>query len=225
MSTSDDFASDLGRLMQLDVDIRVWEERLSGRPEARLLSYARRELGFAQYAASCGLYVHAYAGLRVFLELSFASVYFSANELYRRRWMADRQDFSWSKALDENDGVLSLNFVREFSEAASADAATYARTAAESYRHCSDFIHGKVAATSQLPDTLGYASDVIRGWIATGIKSATAVIFLLYARYGDELLGDDDGRLAGTLEYSFSVLPTIRTRLGLPVEEGRARAR
>ncbi|MEG3632464.1 hypothetical protein [Micromonospora palythoicola] len=215
----------LGQLLQLDLDILAWEKALTGRPETGQLTAARRELGFAIYAASIGLYLHAYAGLRVFLELSFASVYFSANELHRRRWVADRADFSWSAALDENDGVMSRPFVQEFSETAAEDAQKFAKVAARCYRHCSQFIHGKLAATRLLPETLDFSSVVLADWLRTASDSASVVLFLLYARYGDELLsGPHQDRLAPTVEVWFGHLEEVRRRLGLPIEgrEGNA---
>ncbi|WP_435233248.1 hypothetical protein [Micromonospora aurantiaca (nom. illeg.)] len=213
--------ADLGRLLQLDLDILCWEQRLLPRPEVDQLTAARRELGFAIYAVGSGLYLHAYAGLRLFLELGFASVYFSANELYRRKWIADRKDFSWSKALDENDGVMAQSFIREFSETAAVDAPRFARDAATSYRHCSQFIHGKLAVTSSLPSALAFSSMVLSDWLAAATDSARSLLFLLYARYGDELLPhDSDGRLASTIEFWFGHLREVRKRLGLPIEPG-----
>ena len=220
-SATNSSGSSLGRLLQLDLDILCWEQQLVSRPEVDQLTAARRELGFAIYAASGGFYLHAYAGLRLFLELSFASVYFSANELHRRRWVADRADFSWSKAFDENDGVMAVSFVREFSDTAAKDAQIFATNAAKGYRHCSQFIHGKLAVTRSLPDTLDFSLSVLSDWLDTAVNAATAVLFLLYARYGDELLpADASGRLASTVESSFGHLREVRKRLGLPIEHG-----
>jgi hypothetical protein len=218
-------AGALGHLLQLDVDVSAWERRLEGRPEARLLGTARRELGFAVYSATAGLYLQAFSSLRLFLELSFAAVYFSANELHRRQWVADRADFSWPRALDENEGVLAASFVREFHPSAAADASRYAATAAKCYRHCSQFLHGKIVATNTLPETLSYSETVLTDWNATAREAAEAVLYLLYCRYADELLPDDDGRLAATLEYSFLHLLSVRESLGLPVDEGSDIAR
>lgn len=218
-SSTSEAAPKLGQLIQLDLDIEIWEKSLLARPEAKQLTAARRELGFATYAVSGGLYLHAYAGLRLFLELCFAAVYFSANELHRRRWVADRADFSWSKALDRENGVLAPSFVREFSETASQDAQYFADSAAKCYRHCSQFIHGKLAVTDALPDQLGFNGVVLSDWLVTARDSAKAALFLLYARYGDELLpADEAGRLSSTIESSFSHLKAVREQLGLPIE-------
>ena len=208
----------LGKLLQLDLDIKVWEVALASRPEVEQLSAARRELAMAIYAASSGLYVHAYAGLLLFLELSFASVYFSANELHRRKWVADRKDFSWNRALDEEEGILSPSFVSEFSTTAAADAPKYAADASTSYRHCSQFLHGKLAVTKGLPDQLGFDSAVLADWLKHSTLAATATLYLLYTRYGDELALNAESHLGTTLESNFSHLGHVRERLGMAAD-------
>ncbi|WP_404958180.1 hypothetical protein [Streptomyces sp. 147326] len=208
----------LGRILQLEADIGVWEARMVGRPEAAQISDARRELGFAAYAASSGLYRLAFSGIRTFLELSFAAVYFSAHELQRRQWVSDRKDFSWSQALDENSGVLSRSFMQEFLNEGVSEAGTYAGAAAKAYRHCSQFIHGKLAVTRSLPREISFSSEALEDWTSTASDSAQSVLFLLYGRYSAELLPGDDGSLGATLEHSFSHLKSVRSTLGLPVE-------
>ncbi|MEO3829099.1 hypothetical protein [Actinomadura sp. B10D3] len=208
----------LGQLLQLDLDIAVWEDRIAGRPEAELLKNARKELALAIYAASSGLYRLGYDGIRLFLELSFAAVYFSANELQRRQWISDRSDFSWSKALDQADGVLSSSFVREFLLDAVDVAPTYADLALKSYRRCSQFVHGKLAVTKSIPENLTFSREVFLDWAATGRDSATATLFLLLCRYGSELAIVDDSELSSTIEHSFAQHAFVRIILGLPVD-------
>jgi hypothetical protein len=183
-----------------------------------LVNNARREFGFAIYSAASGLYQQAYSTLRLFLELGFAAVDFSVDEVRRRQWLAGRADFRWSRALDEKEGVLAPSFVLEFYPRAATDAPLYRATAAELYRHCSQFIHGRIVATDALPKTLSYSGDVLVDWCATARGSAEAFLYVLYCRYADELLPADDGRLAATLEYSFSHLRSVRESLALPVE-------
>ncbi|MDF2145069.1 hypothetical protein [Knoellia sp. p5-6-4] len=172
----------------------------------------------AIYAASSGLYVHAYAGLRLFLELSFASVYFSANELHRRKWVADRKNFSWNRALDEQEGILASDFVSEFSTTAATDAPKYAADASASYRHCSQFLHGKLAVTQDLPERLAFSSAVLADWLSHATGAARAVLYLLYARYGDELPLNAESHLATTLESNFAHLGHVRARLELAAD-------
>ncbi|MFC4062371.1 hypothetical protein ACFOWE_29070 [Planomonospora corallina] len=218
LSSSQNNAKHLGPILRLDLDIGIWETRIASRPEKKQLGDARRELAFAVYAASSGLYRLAYAGLRLFLELSFASVYFSANELHRRKWIADRKDFSWSSALDKESGVLSQEFVREFCEAGLNDAPKYATIAAKCYRHCSQFVHGKDITTSLLPEDLSYSFEILADWSTTAKDAAESVLYLLYCRYSEEVFDTSDSALCDTLEHSFSHLRTIRKLLGLPIE-------
>lgn len=211
-------AEALGSILQLDRDLSKWIVRIADRPEERQLGDARSELGHAIYAAASGNYRLAYAATRLFLELSFAGVHFSANELHRRRWLSDREDFSWSRALDKDEGVLAVSFVREFNDSALIDAPVYAEMAAGAYRHCSQFVHGKFAATQTLPQKLGFSSQVLSDWAATTSEAAKSVLYLFYCRYGTEFLIGDDGPLVETLENHFAHLRSIRAVIGLPVE-------
>ncbi|MER6322745.1 hypothetical protein [Streptomyces coelicoflavus] len=208
----------LGEILQLEADIGLWEARMTGRPEAQQIADARRELGFATYAACSGLYRLAFSGLRTFLELSFAAVYFSANELHRRQWISDKRDFSWSDALDEEKGVLAPKFVQEFLPEGVNEAQSYAAMAAKSYRHCSQFIHGKSAVTKTLPSNVSFSQESLADWAATGRNAAQSALFSLYGRYAVEFLPTDNGKLGATLEHWFSHLKSVRGTLGLPVE-------
>jgi hypothetical protein len=194
----------------------MWATCLSARPEFRQLDDARRELGFATFAATAGLYRLAYGGLRLFLELSFAAVYFSANEFHRRQWISDRTDFSWSKALDRTDGVLSSTFVREFLPDAVTDAPVYAKLAEDCYRDCSQFVHGKLAATSRLPTDLAFSGEILSDWTTIARSAAKAVLYLLYCRYSAELL-EEHVELHSTLD-PFTHLRCVRKALGMPIE-------
>jgi hypothetical protein len=208
----------LGRVLQLDLDIKIWESRLTGCPEIAQLSAARRDLALAIYAGATGAYSHAYAGLRTFLELSFAAVYFSANEFARRQWLSDRKDFSWSEALSADTGILSAAFIKEFNETAVPDAKEYADNAAKCYRHCSQFIHGKSAVTRLLPESFSYSQTVLEDWITTAQKAAESVVFLLFCRYSDEINLNEHHDLVETLVHSFVHLKSVRQTIGLPVD-------
>jgi hypothetical protein len=170
---------ELGRVIQLDVDIRAWEEKVSDRPEAALLRNARNQLGLSIYEASAALYLPAFGSLRLFLELGFASVYFSVHELQRRRWMSDREDFKWYQALDDKDGVLAPDFVREFFPQAAQDAPRYRAQAKRCYSACSQLLHGKIVATDQLPPTLVYSSAVMSQWATTARGCRSCIVCAL----------------------------------------------
>jgi hypothetical protein len=211
--SSTEHARELGLILQIESDIGLWQRRASRHATSILLENARRELSFAIYSASGSLYLQAFANLRLFLELSFASVYFSVREIEWRRWLSDRLDFSWSAALDSDTGVLSSEFVKDFFPQAAKEAPNFGSDAKTVYRNCSQFIHGKTVATGRLPRTVTYRSDILSDWCRNAESAATCVLYLLYCRYADELLPDDDGQLADTLDHSFSHLSSVRTTL------------
>jgi hypothetical protein len=133
--------------------------------------------------------------------------------------MANRTDFSWSAALDENDGLLARSFVQEFNPDAVAEAPNYAAMASRVYRECSEFMHGKHQSTRMLPETLSFSETALSQWCAAAIGCAESVLFLLHCRYTDELMDDFADTISQPLENSLSHLLSVRRRLGLPVEQ------
>lgn len=211
-ATLQNHRASLGEVHLMDLDIATWLERITG-PETQQLQAARRELALAEYTASSGLYRQAFAGLRLFLELSFAAVHFSVNELERRQWISDRIDFSWSRALDEETGVLSRQFVVEFAPQAKTDAERYATIASKCYRHCSQFVHGKAKTSANLPSTIEYRDAVTADWCDNARQAGDAVLFLLYIRYGNELDINKDAALNEIMMQRFGHLLSVRALL------------
>jgi hypothetical protein len=119
---------------------------------------------------------------------------------------------------DDSEGILSKTFVQEFNKDALTEAQEYAHKAILCYRHCSQFIHGKAVATASLPEVLSYDPMVLTTWTTFARDAAESVLFLLFCRYGDELLETDDGRLSTTLEHNFLHLKSVQRKLGMPAE-------
>jgi len=205
---------ELGRVHQLDLDIAAWAGLVTT-PSGAQLRAARRELGLAEYCVAAGLYRQAYSSLRLFLELSFASVRFSVNEFERRLWASDNLDFSWSSALRGADALLSARFVNEFAPELVDAAEPFATAALECYRHCSQFVHGKAAVTRGLPERVEYSSSVISDWCQTASRGAEAVLFLLYVRYAEEFEVNGTQALQETIIQHFGRIASVRRLLGL----------
>jgi hypothetical protein len=121
--------------------------------------------------------------------------------------------------LDEGKGVLSKGFVVEFSPSLKGDARTYAAAAAECYRHCSQFVHGKAAVAQTLPEGLEYRKSVVSDWCKNAQKAGEAVLFLLLVRYGAEFGAHEDDSLSEVLASRFGHLPSVRELLGLAEEQ------
>lgn len=203
----------LGEVHQGDADFALWLDYLDG-PTVPMMTAARRELALAEYSAASGLYRQSFASLRLYLELNFAAVYFSVNELKRRQWASDRFDFSWSNALNADTGILSENFVSEFAPDLVTVAALHSRTAQACYRYCSQLIHGKHRDSERLPMTLEYSSEVLSEWCEKAKQATEVVLFLLYIRYGE--IADDSAKdeLRTMLLTRFGHIAQIRIRLG-----------
>ena len=210
------YAPRFGRLLQQEADISEWEKMLT-KPVADVLERARRELGFAVYCAAGGLYLQAWSTLRVVLELSFAAVHFSTNDLARRAWLSDREQFRWSSVLDAKTGVLSPQFVSDYHAEAAAEAGEYLGRARACYAQCSKFIHGRPDTEEVLPRSLTFSQPAIEEWCKQAEHGVEAVLFALYCRFAEEL-PSQDGRLEVTLESSFRHLASVRRTLGMPVE-------
>lgn len=213
-ATLQGFRESLGALHQLDIDLRVWDKFASSEAKAQL-QVARRELALAEYCAAGGLYRQSYASLRLFLELSFAAVYFSVNEFERRRWYADKMDFSWSRALDRDEGVLSRSFVEMFAPTLTSRSGAYASKVSTVYRGCSQFIHGKVVATATLPETPEFSADVFTDWATKAHDAAESVLFLLMVRFADQLAGPVNPDLTDMLAHRFGHLTEVRELIGM----------
>lgn len=204
----------LGALHQLDADLRSWDA-LADEETRGQLEIARRELALAEYCAAGGIYRQAYSSLRLFLELSFAAVHFSAHEFERRRWAADKADFSWSRALDPQAGVLSGAFVEMFSPTLASHSSRFATEVAVIYRDCSQFIHGKALATKTLPEKPEYSEAVFSDWFEKAKSSSEAVLFLLLVRYSDEIASHTESSHLDVLAHRFGHYREVRALIGL----------
>lgn len=213
-TTVEEHRERLGELHQLDADLRSWDFLADGET-TRQLEIARRELALAEYCAAGGLYRQAYASLRLFLELSFAAVHFSAHEFERRRWAADKSDFTWSRALDPQAGVLSGAFVEMFSPTLASHSSRIASDVASIYRNCSQFIHGKATATESLPEKPEYSEAVFVDWFQKARSSAEAVLFLLLVRYSDKVSSLTDNEHLDVLAHRFGHYREVRALIGL----------
>ena len=209
-----DLKHEFGEVHQIDLELGQWANLLSVEYEG-YLSVARKELAAAEFCAASGLYRQAFASLRLFLELSFASVYFSAHEFERRRWEADLADFSWANALDDQAGLLSKDFVRAFQPLLVEHSGRYSANAAVTYRYCSQFIHGKASHSRKLPVGVEYSGAVLDDWLTHAKKAGESVLFLLVMRYGEKLNEVETDDLLAATEERFANLSGLRRMIGL----------
>ncbi|MGP5249042.1 hypothetical protein ACTXLS_05800 [Corynebacterium variabile] len=204
----------LGKVTLVDSDLGTFVSKITG-PERAQFEVARENLARAIYFAAAGFYSQAFSSLRLCLELSFAGVYFSANEYKRRRWVSDKEDFSWSNTLAPEKGVFSTEFVNEFYAELSDEARRYADDALSIYRDCSQFIHGKEVATKKISKELTFQEDVLTEWSDSALRAGNAILFLLLVRYGKEIGVYGDQALVDVIQKKFGKIRAVRNGLGM----------
>lgn len=155
------------------------------RPEAVLYKLALREYNYALYAASSGSYRHAHIGLRMFLELFSAGIYFSAYEIKLRSWLSgfDGSDINWAALSNSDTGIYSTSFVNAFNPAISSSAKQYRTIATATYRECSEFVHGNIHTQDLSFPPLSYKRESLQEWIDRAEAANLCVLFSFASRY------------------------------------------
>lgn len=208
-----------GSFLSLEADLGLWLTALEDRPEAAQYKTAHRDLGLAFYAACSGLYRQAFSSLRAFLEVSMAAVKFSASEIERRQWINGRRDVSWTDVVSDETGLYSVAYLREFMPEAIDERAQLLSDARLAYRRCSEYLHGNVATSALLPESIEFAGGIVDEWCDISIRAVRALHHCLFVRYFNELSAHARSRIEPALEQHFANLKSVRLTLGLPVEE------
>ena len=200
-------------------DLALWIKHLQDRSETVVLRAALREYQFAIVALAFGQYRAAFAALRLSLELFLAAIRWSASERELREWMRGERDSNWATLIDSENGVLSKNFIRLFSETLADEAPSYSGTAAKLYRECSEFVHGNAHTHLELPEQLAFSGPVFDSWQAKASSMRLVTSFALAARYLSDLNTSSRSSLESMLLAHLGHSPGVRVLLGAPVEE------
>ena len=191
-SFADSNATKMAKSHAFIADYGLWIEELHNRPETPVFESALKEYQFALFALSSGQYRAAFSALRLTLELSFAGVQWSANEREFREWMRGQRDSNWAALVDRENGILSKQFVRLFSEELADEAGQYLGGAVAVYRECSQYVHGNAYTHRAIPQTLVFDDALFNAWHDRASVVRLSVSFALAARYLSDL--DDDVR-------------------------------
>ncbi len=131
--------SDFTAVHNYGADFEALISAVQDRPEAIIYRLALKEFHLSIYASASGSYRHAHIGLRLFLELFCAGVFFSAYEIKLRLWLAGSEgsDINWSAISNVETGIFSVNFLRAFNPDISGSGKQYMTLATRVYRECS----------------------------------------------------------------------------------------
>lgn len=199
-------------------DLALWIAVLNTRPEVPVLQAAMREYQFALLALSAGHYRAAFAALRLNLELSFAAVQWSSNERELREWRRGHRDSNWAAHIDPENGILSKQFIRLFSEGLADEAPQYRASATAVYRECSEYVHGSAHTHRSIPEQLIFDNISFEAWQEKASVVRLTISFALAARYLCDLSPPERSRLESMLIDHLGHSAGVRALLGAPIE-------
>lgn len=194
-------------------DLNCLAKCISNRPEYYVFELALRELNQSFLAALNSHYRQSFSGQRLSLELWFAAIQFSTNELNFRKWKINEKDIVWSTLIDPNDGILSQSMARIYWESTENRVSKYRNIAEKIYRECSQFVHGNNETHDYLPQNFEYSQKVIKAW-----KNNLDTISLLFTytfilRFNEDLTHLDYEKLTLPITDILGHLSEIRDLL------------
>ena len=193
-------------------DYNIVISSLSNNSELKIFEMATKEYQLALCSLAAGMYRNAHMSLRLFFELSLASVYFSAHEIALRQWFQNVQDIKWSLLVDDNNGVFSNSFIAAFGTGLDRYGKHYSSLAQQTYRECSEYVHGNFHTHKSDPNFC-FDEVTMLSWIQRAEAVRISVLFACVARYGEILPNPESVEFAALAIDNFGHLPPIRDRL------------
>jgi hypothetical protein len=164
-------------------DLDQWIKALGSRPETELLISASGEYQFALLSLVTGNYRQAFMGLRVFLELVLAGVYFSTRELDLRLILAGKMDVHWATIIDPDSGLFSKTFAEVFFDDLADESPAYRSICEKLYRECSEFIHGNRSSFEDYKPVIEFQPELFQLWHDKARNCRLAISFVFCLRY------------------------------------------
>lgn len=182
-SMKKDFSPQHAEIHHAIIDFEQWLSIIISRPEGNLFKYAIREFHSSLIAVLLSQYRHAFMSLRLFLELSIATIFYSANEYLLRRWYSGQIDLNWSHFINSDNGVFSKNFAYAFTPALSETSKHYSAISEQVYRECSEFVHGSCTSFKTLPEFINFDETTFKSWFEKAKTVKLIVAYALTVRY------------------------------------------
>jgi hypothetical protein len=172
-------------------DLQSWVRVLTGRPEAFVLSYAALELQYATLSVVTGLYRPAFGSLRLCLELSLATVFYSAHPMALSEWTSAGADLKWGVVNGDQNGALSSRLAKAFfPELLGEVQVERAYLSDVVYKELSQFVHGNAKTWNGL-ENFAYDGHLQSEWLNLFEKVFKGIMLSLVVRYLKELKGED----------------------------------
>ncbi len=191
-------------------DYEILKSAIADRPEAAVFTSAVKEYQLALSALSVGSYRHAFVGLRLFYEMTLATIHFSAHEIFYRLWTQDKKDIVWSVLIDADNGVLAKQFVGAFNPSFSEFTKQYRALAETVYRECSEFVHGNALTHEKLPDALEFDKEILALWQQKAETIRLVIVFAFSARYLNYVTDDSRNAVEPIVIDTLGHLPPVQ---------------
>lgn len=205
-------------------DYGQWIGAIDNRLEAIIFKNAIRAYQEAFSNMLMGLYQPAFMGLRYFLERTLMGVYFSANELEFRTWLAGKRDTYWTELIGEeggdkerkdrtqnvNKGLFSLKFTRAFFEEFDTICLRFRSQTKNVYRECSEYVHGNPYVIQQLGNKMEYSEELSKRWNDSADTIARCILYAFMMRYWKSLSEEQKEPLRSRLTEEFSSTDIIK---------------
>ena len=214
LSTAD--SAQLGRVQQEIDDLDCWCKVLAVRPESVALQNALREATVGLFLLASGLYRSAFVSLRLFLELSLASVHFSVNRLELAEWLRGTRDVNWGALIDGDEGVLSIRYASAFFPELRDSIRTYNAIGSKAYRELSEFVHGNHHTLGDVNGRIAFNAELQTQWLDLFESASTVVGYSLCLRFLKELPRTDLGTLAPNVGAALGHIEAVRDYLRIP---------
>ncbi len=191
---------------------------ISDEDERKMIQVVCNQLETSCLALTLGLYRPALATLRLAYELGIATVYFSANKLEHREWLAGISDLKWSCVNSSDDGVLSKRFAAAFFPALQDYCSKYHEKAQITYRCLSEYVHGNNETWRKSGIALARNETLINLYSRNFSEVIEVLKFAFCCRYLKTLLPEQIEDAALLLGEDFNHIVPIRKFLGGPEE-------
>lgn len=173
------------------------------------------DIVLSYYLSSIGMYRAAYSNLRSALELSMQYIYFIDNNYSYLNWRNNIKDISWSSLFGEN-GYFLENYKNIFpiknTTVAFKDIVN--NFVCESYRNCSEYIHGKYNFTmlNKTSGKLIYDENEFEKFILEFNKVLNLIFLFQIIRFCKRIEKNTSVNKDEILEYSNEILKEFKIK-------------
>ena len=133
-----------------------------------------------------GYYKDAFIGLRQFMEHMLFAIDLSTNDFKYRKWKRGKEDMVWSKIVDKDQGIFSVEFLKTYAADVDEERSIEFHTIAKNiYRECSEYVHGNYEKLENLSYGLKYSEESIETYLNMCDSIRYLICAELFIRYRD----------------------------------------